>query len=247
MSVQLFILGRPGTGKSRAARHIVELAKKHNLSVKRINDFCILQEMCDEEEHRQKFDRQKEQPGFDVVDPSVLDIALEEVQTRARDAMQEYDIVIIEFARDNYVKALSKFSSSFFEDAFFIFLDSDVSMCIERIRLRAAVPSTPDDYPISNKIFSSYYKRRVFPTLLKAQLVLNFALRRCRVLTINNSSTLDQFITEITDAFYLILDTTQSEQHQVVLQPFVPSTFEKAKKMVESASEHATKVGVFFL
>lgn len=245
MSVKLFILGRPGTGKSRAARRIVELAEQRNLSIKRINDFCILQEMCNGE-HAQKFEWHEEQPGFDVLDPLVLDIALEEVQARAHDAMKMHDIVIIEFARTNYSKALSKFDASFLTGAFFMFLDSDARTCIERIHRRVDTPLSPDDYPVSEKIFSAYYRRGLFLPLLKILLIFRFALRWDRVLSIKNSGSLNQFTRKITSTVFPMLVAALDRRGQVTSVPS-SSAIERVKEMVESASESVTKVGAFFL
>ncbi len=246
MAVKLFLLGRPGSGKSSAARLIVELAKHNRLSVERVNDFCILQEMC-YGEHQQKFKLHEGQPGFDVQDFSVLDIALGKAEEQAREAMKNSDIVIIEFARDNYRKALNKFNASFLEDAYFIFVDSNVNTCIERIHRRVDVPSTSDDYPVSDKILRSYYKKRVFPLLLKVQLVFTFALSGSRVRTIKNSGPLDWFLEEITSTFHSILESELNAQNQVVLQPSTPSAFTHAEKVVKSVAESATKVRAMIL
>src|SRR5437588_9092638 len=87
MSIKLFILGRPGSGKSTAYHHIDDFVGQHfcGWSTIRYNDYNILREMFlfeklfQTDAKRRKF-RVTEHNGFDVIDFSVLDTALKELE-----------------------------------------------------------------------------------------------------------------------------------------------------------------------
>src|SRR2546423_1930885 len=139
MTVKVFVLGRPGSGKSTGARIIVSNAQRRGWSVIRINDFDILKEMFQADIHHERF-LPAAHGGFDVIDFSVLDTALEEVERRVRDQMFGIGkkLITIEFARDDYSEALRLFSCDFLQDAYFLFIDAHIETCIQRIHRRVA-------------------------------------------------------------------------------------------------------------
>jgi hypothetical protein len=84
MQVKLFVLGRPGSGKSTVARLIEMFAKENGWSVYYINDYNFLQNMFLQEEKElappnERKVLPRELDGFDVFDFSVLDIVLEKL------------------------------------------------------------------------------------------------------------------------------------------------------------------------
>jgi nucleoside-triphosphatase THEP1 len=91
VSVKLFILGRPGSGKSTAYRHIKEFIKKRYVgwSTSRYNDYDILYQMFKIEKlglnvSKQKQFSAREYDGFDVIDFNVLDDSLKLLQKKVR-------------------------------------------------------------------------------------------------------------------------------------------------------------------
>ena len=112
MAVKVFLLGRPGSGKTTAANYIGMLAEHEGLSVSAINDYTVLQEMIKIEAYHHKFCLTAHN-GFDVLDFSVLDEALKEVEIQAIRQICSHDLITIEFARDDYRKALRNFHSEF--------------------------------------------------------------------------------------------------------------------------------------
>ena len=174
MSIKLFILGRPGSGKTTAFHHIEEYLrlKYKNWSITRYNDYDILQEMFRRENlllfKKRQFEA-KEPDGFDVLDFSVLDKALVRLEkdVRARSSWQKDEIIIIEFARQDYRQALDLFSASFLEDAYFLFLDADPNICVQRVKNRITTPPTPDNYFVSEKIITGYYGKQIIPNTIK--------------------------------------------------------------------------------
>src|SRR5947208_3252305 len=85
MAVKLFLLGRPGSGKSTAARYIELLAADRKWSVVSLNDYTFLQEMFRADTQHQQFrpTGSPESDAFDVIDFSVLDRALEKIKHAA--------------------------------------------------------------------------------------------------------------------------------------------------------------------
>src|SRR5207245_1672361 len=101
--------------------------------------------------------------GFNVLDFSAFDDALKLLgnwitwHLTSRQAQPE-EILLIEFARNDYQRAFHQFKQELLQDAYFIYLSSDVEVCQQRIRERVAKPKfEEDDYPVSDLIFELYY------------------------------------------------------------------------------------------
>src|SRR5437764_1080820 len=125
MSVKVFVLGRPGSGKTTAVRRMMELAKERGWNTRRIKDFEILHSMFLADSEHKEF-LPVAHGGFDVIDFSVLDTALEKlekvVEEQKSQSSSEDDLIIIEFARNDYRKAFKRFNPQFLQDAFFLFV-----------------------------------------------------------------------------------------------------------------------------
>ncbi len=162
MVKKVFLLGLPGSGKSTVARHIVKLAQWNNWSPIRFNDYDILKEWFQSDEDGRRFSA-IEYDGFDVHDHNVFDEALEEVERRVVErenvSCEKNQLIIIEFARDDYYRALHLFSPLFLRNASFLFVDADIPTCIQRIKERVAHRRTPDDHYVSSYIFEAYYQK----------------------------------------------------------------------------------------
>ena len=162
MLKKVFVLGLPGSGKSTAARYIEKLAQRNNWSSIRFNDYAILYEWFQADADGRRFSA-IEYDGFDVHDHNVFDEALEEVERRVVEkekvSCEKNQLIIIEFARDDYCKALGLFSPTFLRNASFLFVDADIPNCIQRIKERVAHRRTPDDHYVSSYIFEAYYQK----------------------------------------------------------------------------------------
>src|SRR2546423_14210229 len=98
----MFILGLPGSGKSTVAHYIDDYIVKQyqNGSTKRINDYDILYKMF-KVDSEGKF-APTSHKGFDVIDLSVFDTALREMEKEAQHlipTMKSTALIIMEFAR----------------------------------------------------------------------------------------------------------------------------------------------------
>src|SRR5437899_326547 len=121
VTTKLFIVGRPGSGKSTAAQYISGIVRDRHWDVKRthIDDYPILQNMT--KSQPEKF-HLKENGGFDAVDLSVLDVALVQVEqmVRAIEDDGRERLVTIEFARDDYTSAFKLFTPEFIQDSYLL-------------------------------------------------------------------------------------------------------------------------------
>jgi len=196
MVVKLFILGLPGSGKSTASRHIRQFAVEYNCIARRFRDYFILYLMfLDDVEHK-RF-RPIKYGGFEVLDLTALDEALETLNRRIKELKElvggDNELLIIEFARDDYCKALNFFPSYLLEDAYFLFIDAKIQTCIQRIKGRVTKPQaerTEDDNYVSEFIFETYYNRdhgRYWESVA-SQMREQFGIRRENIHVIENGS-----------------------------------------------------------
>jgi hypothetical protein len=162
MAEKLFLLGKPGSGKSTVRRYITKIAQHEFWSPYPISDTKILQNLC-AADHGHIHIRPAEFGGFEVLDFSILDNALKIIGGRVEKALERHEsdrprIAIIEFARSDYVQALSQFDPAFIKDAHFLILESEVDTCMKRIYERTRCPEFADDTHVPVNIMTGYYQ-----------------------------------------------------------------------------------------
>lgn len=162
MVVRLFILGRPGSGKSTVRRYIAKIAQHRFWSPYSTGDYEILQDMCAADLTHTQI-RPSEFGGFEVLNFPILDDALQTIQHRVEKALEKHElglprVAIIEFARSDYVQALSQFDPAFLKDAKFLILESDVDTCMNRILKRIIYRQSEDDAFVPVNIMEGYYQ-----------------------------------------------------------------------------------------
>jgi len=192
MSVKLFLLGSPGSGKSTVARYIESLARDEHWSFQWINDYAILREMFEKDQQKGE-GRFKPacHGGFDVLKFEVFDEALQDLEQRSELQISEGaepGIVLIEFARNDYQQALQQFSHGFLQDAYFLYLDTDIDICKQRIDARVAKPETENDYYVSDYIFQAYYDHANGQRL--SNILTEYSIDRERVKILENNEEL---------------------------------------------------------
>ena len=198
MTVKLFVLGLPGSGKSTVARFITISAMDKGCQTTRFNDYAILQKLFRADIEGKQFKPAKH-GGFDILDLTVCDTALQRLEQEVNQHLllaKQEEIVLIEFSRNDYRKAFLQFSYEFLHDAYYLYLDVDTETCKKRIRKRTANPSTDDDFFVSEYIFRTYYNKdngRHLPRILKR----NYKIDKQRVRVIDNNGSLKNSTTQI--------------------------------------------------
>ena len=192
MAVKLFVIGRPGSGKTTAAHFIAAFMRDNGLSVGSINDYDLLKTMFDADIEHNKF-LPTEHGGFDVLDFSVLDLALQELEKKVQELMSTVDLITIEFARDDYSQAMKQFNVDFLKDAYFLFIDADIDTCLVRIHKRVTNPKTANDHPsLSDKKFREHYFKDNKP-YITFDLKSTYALDERQVMVIENMGSWGEF------------------------------------------------------
>ena len=160
MLIKVFFLGRPGSGKSTAARHMIKLAQKRNYSTSYMKDYDILYKMFQKDYNCKQF-QPAAYDGFDVLDKTVFDTALKRLEEKilAIKDSKKKQLVVIEFARDDYYTALKLFKPEVLQGAHIFFVDAALQNCIDRIHKRVETPSEPDHHFVSDYIMQTYYNQ----------------------------------------------------------------------------------------
>lgn len=214
MRVKVFVLGRPGSGKSTAARQMKHLFRQNGCLARHINDYEILREMFLEDIQHLKF-QPTEHNGFDAIDLTVMDIALQKVQEKVQECLSSVDVVTIEFARNDYREALQQFDPTFLKDAYFLFLDADIETCLRRVHERVERSTSGDDHPsFSDDLFRSYYDKENREYMIH-RLQKEFDICK-QVKVINNTGPFEDFVTHVEQFANTIL-----EQEIRVLEPAI--------------------------
>ncbi len=164
MAVKVFVLGRSGSGKSAAVRCLNRAAASQGWHVVNFNDHSILRGLFLTDTEQKQF-RPAAYNGFEVLDPSVFDIALYLLEREIQHVhlSKHETLITIEFGRDDYKKALTLFSDNFLRDAYYLFVAADFPVCSERIYERALHPTTKDDYFVPDAIMLNHHSGLYIP------------------------------------------------------------------------------------
>jgi shikimate kinase len=212
MGRKIVLLGIPGSGKSTAARHIQQRIKELAYRSQHINDYPILHKMF-EEDHEHIYFRATQNNGFDAIDLSVLDTALQKVEVQVEEALNSGDFVTIEFARDDYRKAFQQFDPEFLRDAEIVFIHADLETCLQRVHERTYRASTEDDHPsFSDEVFRSHYNKRSDQYI--AQIMEQDNGMSTNVHIIENKHSLDHFIAEVDNLLNRVLKEKENKQNE---------------------------------
>ncbi len=218
MASKIFLLGRPGSGKSTAARYINLMTREYGWSSIHINDYEFLQEMYQEDNQYQRF-KPSVYGGFDVLDFSVLDLALQKVEDRACHYMSfPKKLLLLEFARDNYQRALKQFQPAFLQDAYFLFFEANIDMCVRRVYERSTNPTSCNDHFISEQMIRSYYSEDNKP-YLTYNLLADYGISDKRVRVINNTGSRKEFKEQIKSFVQAFLDHEHNRGEFIEFRP----------------------------
>jgi dephospho-CoA kinase len=195
MNVKVLILGRPGSGKSTAARHLHSFFQQRKHTTQHMNDYHILQQMFLEDIEHKLF-RPTPNNGFDAIDFSVLDTALQRIKHDATIYGPQANLTTIEFARDDYQHALEILGQEFLQNTYILFMHASLKTCIQRVHDRVARPGGNDDHPsFSDEIFLRYYARDQRP-YIQDMIQRDFSIQK-HIQVINNTGPLEECLQEV--------------------------------------------------
>ncbi len=165
------------------------------------NDYEILSSLFLEDSARDSNDRwfvAAEHGGFNVVNFDACDVALVRLEQAAgsfsqgRLAAVEPIFALIEFSRNDYLRAFRQFRPDFLQDSCFLYLATEIEQCQKRIYERISKKDdqkTKDDYYVSAYIFDVYYNTKQEKSFVET-LVRGFQIDPWRVIVLDNNEDL---------------------------------------------------------
>ncbi len=156
----VFLLGRPGSGKSAVYRMLGQRLREEGLAsdITRIDDFPVLRELLDRDT---KFKRHyRKEGGFVVTDFTILDDVLEEINSKLKELEQSGRVTFVEFARARYANALKNFDREVLDHSLILYIYCPFDVCVERNvrRFREARGKDIDEHIVPTDIMEHYYR-----------------------------------------------------------------------------------------
>ncbi len=170
-TTKVFILGRPGSGKSTVAQLLKATAQESGWDTRHMYDYKHLHDMFQQEIDdnlpvENRVFRQRgpaASQGFDVINFQVLDTVLKrmanEVQAEEQDQSGANKLLLIEFARREYARALDMFGHEVLYGAHLLYIKLDLEDCIERVHQRLVEGRSASEYDHfeSDELMRGYY------------------------------------------------------------------------------------------
>jgi len=159
----IFLLGRPGCGKSIVFREMAKMLKEkgYDFDFRKFDDFPFLKEMHDEDEKNKRYDRfvPTSDGGFKVIDSNVWDELLKKLNEEILENSSDGGLYAVEFSRPNYVHSLKLFSKEILERSIAIYIDASFECCVKRNeeRTRRAKEEGIDAHFVSRKEMEETY------------------------------------------------------------------------------------------
>ncbi len=186
----VFLLGRPGSGKSAIYRELERRIREEGLAneVVRIDDFPVLKELLDRDVEFKRHYRKE--GGFVVTDFTLLEDVLKEMNTKLKGLRKTGRLIFVEFARDKYANALKNFDREVLGRALLLYIYCPFDVCVARNvrRFKEAKGKSVDDHIAPSDIMEKYYRHEDYEELfLKSEDALK-KQAPARLVVINNDS-----------------------------------------------------------
>lgn len=156
----VFLLGRPGSGKSAVYRMLGQRLREEGLAsdITRIDDFPVLRELLDRDTEFKRHYRKE--GGFVVTDFTILDDVLEEINSKLKELEQSGRVTFVEFARARYANALKNFDREVLDHSLILYIYCPFDVCVERNvrRFRENRGKDIDEHIVPTDIMEHYYR-----------------------------------------------------------------------------------------
>jgi len=185
----IFLLGRPGCGKSVIYNMLGERLRKEKLAreVMRIDDFPVLKDIVDEDKEFKRHLRKE--GGFEVTDLSMLDDVLKRINGQLKKLEKHGRVIFVEFSRDCYAHAMKNFDHEVLDRSLILYIYTPFDVCLERNVLRFKEgPKNLDDHIVPSDMMKKYYRNDDYEELfLKSENELK-KLVPAKIIAIRNES-----------------------------------------------------------
>lgn len=154
----IFLLGRPGCGKSVVYNLLTSRMREEGLGREfmRIDDYPILKELMDQDTDFKKHILVEGE--FQITDLSVYDDVLEEINRRLKGLRKPDRVIFVEFARRSYVDALEKFDREVLDRSLVIYIYCPFELCLKRNKERfERGGKTVDEHIVPEDKMKEYY------------------------------------------------------------------------------------------
>lgn len=155
----VFLIGRPGCGKSVAYRILEEelRVRGYEGKFKRVDDFPFLKHIFDMDV---EYKRHRPAPGggLKVTDDAVWDELSKALNREALKLQSPSRLLFIEFSRDDYQRAFKHFNSKLLRDSLVVYIDCPWNVCWERNVRRAKMEKGLDAHLVSKEEMEITYK-----------------------------------------------------------------------------------------
>jgi gluconate kinase len=129
-------------------------------------------------------------------------------------------LIMIEFARNNYREALKSFAPDFLQNAYFLFLETDIDTCVCRVRNCAVHAIKTNDHFVSEEIIRTYYAYDDIPQIV-VNLKRDYGIEEQRVKVINNTQGSLKFFKEVNEFAVNILSRKRCKDTEQL--PTIPT------------------------
>lgn len=161
--LNIFLLGRPGCGKSEIFRRLTEKFKNEKIydDFIRVDDFPKLWAIFQNDEKTGKWARCRKTSdgGYKVTDNGIWNEILKQVNDDVKSLQKAGRVVFIEFSRPNYIESMKNFSGDIIGNSVVIYVDCSFETCWARnvARHEAAVAKGTDDHLVSREEMEKTY------------------------------------------------------------------------------------------
>ncbi|MBI5572954.1 MAG: hypothetical protein HY919_00160 [Elusimicrobia bacterium] len=161
--LNIFLLGRPGCGKSEIFRRITAKLSQEKIcnDFLRVDDFPKLWNIFQEDEKTGEWKRCRKTPdgGYLVTDNSIWDEILQQVDKDVHGLQKDDRVIFIEFSRPNYMASMKNFTKKILDNAIIIYSDCSFETCWGRnvARHKAALAKGTDDHLVSREEMEKTY------------------------------------------------------------------------------------------